>query len=121
MRHPFTFYLGIITGFAGWLNGGNMGDGFVRANSEMIVVTGALTIIAVLWTCRIPNIIQIKKIRKERRIKKRLQKRSIKKMIQIKKKFPKLSIPKMVQIKRRKVSLLNSKMYVFVILVQNMM
>ena len=32
----FTFYLGIITGFAGWLNGGNMGDGFVRANSEMI-------------------------------------------------------------------------------------
>lgn len=30
----FTFYLGIITGFAGWLNGGNMGDGFVRANSE---------------------------------------------------------------------------------------
>ena len=32
----FTFYLGIITGFAGWLNGGNMGDGFVRAKSEMI-------------------------------------------------------------------------------------
>lgn len=32
----FTFYLGIITGFAGWLNGGNMGDGFVRANSEMM-------------------------------------------------------------------------------------
>lgn len=32
----FTLYLGIITGFAGWLNGGNMGDGFVRANSEMI-------------------------------------------------------------------------------------
>jgi ABC-type multidrug transport system fused ATPase/permease subunit len=32
----FTFYLGIIAGFAGWLNGGNMGDGFVRANSEMM-------------------------------------------------------------------------------------
>lgn len=32
----FTLYLGIITGFAGWLNGGNMGDGFVRANSEMM-------------------------------------------------------------------------------------
>lgn len=32
----FTFYLGIIAGFAGWLNGGNMGEGFVRANSEMI-------------------------------------------------------------------------------------
>lgn len=117
----FTFYLGIITGFAGWLNGGNMGDGFVRANSEMIRCNWGINDYRVLWTCRIPNIIQIKKIRKERRIKKRLQKRSIKKMIQIKKKFPKLSIPKMVQIKRRKVSLLNSKMYVFVILVQNMM
>lgn len=32
----FTLYLGIITGFAGWLNGGNMGDGFVRAYSEMM-------------------------------------------------------------------------------------
>lgn len=32
----FTLYLGVITGFAGWLNGGNMGDGFVRANSEMM-------------------------------------------------------------------------------------
>lgn len=32
----FTLYLGVITGFAGWLNGGNMGEGFVRANSEMM-------------------------------------------------------------------------------------
>lgn len=32
----FTVYLGLITGFSGWLNGGNMGDGFVRANSEMM-------------------------------------------------------------------------------------
>ena len=32
----FTLYLGIITGFSGWLNGGNMGEGLVRANSEMM-------------------------------------------------------------------------------------
>ncbi|MCD7826110.1 MAG: ABC transporter ATP-binding protein/permease [Clostridiaceae bacterium] len=32
----FTLYLGIIAGFAGWLNGGNMGDGFIRAYSEML-------------------------------------------------------------------------------------
>ncbi len=32
----FTLYLGVIAGFAGWLNGGNMGEGFVRANSEMM-------------------------------------------------------------------------------------
>ncbi|MBO5483999.1 MAG: ABC transporter ATP-binding protein [Lachnospiraceae bacterium] len=31
----FSLYLGIIAGFAGWLNGGNMGDGFIRAYSEM--------------------------------------------------------------------------------------
>ncbi len=36
----FTLYLGVITGFAGWLNGGNMGDGFVRANSEMMRCSG---------------------------------------------------------------------------------
>lgn len=32
----FTLYLGIITGFAAWLNGGNMGDGIIRAYSEML-------------------------------------------------------------------------------------
>lgn len=36
----FTLYLGVITGFAGWLNGGNMGEGFVRANSEMMRCSG---------------------------------------------------------------------------------
>lgn len=36
----FALYLGAITGFAGWFNGDNMGEGFVRANIEMMRCSG---------------------------------------------------------------------------------